>query len=687
MRKFFKGLSISKKLAVVFIFLLFMMGVGGSVGLYNASQIASVTKILYLDSFKRGELLQSIENEFLSARQEMFLQTIISDSSSKSYLDLSIEEHKKKIDRLLHEYKGMGLEKSNIDLYNSLIGEIGGYWRIHVKVAELSRQGQRDSALSIVRLEGNKSFTDAIDSLRKLIKMEHDTAYTAYQRSNAFADVIIAVTLGFTLLAVALAAGFWIVLIRAIVRPLITLVESARKIGQGFLKTRAPVMSDDEIGNLAVEFNKMAGGIEEHYATLEKKVSDRTEDLRVANVELLNRKQEFEEANVRLTEANRMKSQFLANVSHELRTPLNSIIGFSELLLEKSFGDLNERQSQYLEFVHSSGEHLLKLINNILDLSKIEAGRMDVVFEVFSIAEAIGETFGIIKPIAHKRSITITAKTAPASPKLRADKAKFKQIMLNLITNAIKFNVDGGAVTIDWDIAEEQKGVDIKRFIVFKIMDKGIGIKSEDKDKLFNEFGQLDSTITKEYGGTGLGLVLTKRLVELHKGEIWFESEYGKGSTFYVKLPMGTDEIDMPLTPKPAYSAENLERRMVLLASESQDISHLLDIYLAGSPYDAVAARDGIELMRLAGEQRPFAIIMGIALPKKDGWEVLKELKQDKTTAGIPVIIISSNDNKDLGLKLGAADYMEKPVNREKLLASLDRLRPGPGASGDGIVS
>ena len=224
-------------------------------------------------------------------------------------------------------------------------------------------------------------------------------------------------------------------------------------------------------------------------------------------------------------------------------------------------------------------EHLLKLINNILDLSKIEAGRMDVVLEVFSIAEAIGETFGIVKPIAHKRSITITAKSAPASPKLRADKAKFKQIMLNLITNAIKFNVDGGAVTIDWEIAEEQKGVDIRRFIVFKVMDKGIGIRSEDKDKLFNEFGQLDSTITKEYGGTGLGLVLTKRLVELHKGEIWFESEHGKGSTFYVKLPQGTDEIDMPLTPKPAYSAENLERRMVLLASESQDIS--LDIYLA----------------------------------------------------------------------------------------------------------
>ncbi|MEK7680113.1 MAG: response regulator, partial [Deltaproteobacteria bacterium] len=186
---------------------------------------------------------------------------------------------------------------------------------------------------------------------------------------------------------------------------------------------------------------------------------------------------------------------------------------------------------------------------------------------------------------------------------------------------------------------------------------------------------------------TGLGLVLTKRLVELHKGEIWFESEYGKGSAFYVKLPQGTDEIDMPLTPKPAYSAENLERRMVLLASESQDISHLLDIYLAGSLYDAVAARDGIELMRLAGEQRPFAIIMGIALPKKDGWEVLKELKQDKTTADIPVIIISSNDNKDLGLKLGAADYLEKPVNREKLLASLERLRPGPGASVDGHAS
>ncbi|MBI5238368.1 MAG: MCP four helix bundle domain-containing protein [Deltaproteobacteria bacterium] len=686
MKRFFKGLSISKKLAAVFIFLLFMMGVGGSVGLYNASQIANVTESLYLNSFKRGELLQSIENEFLSARQEMFLQTIINDLSSKSYLDQSIEEHKKKIDRLLHEYKGM-VEESSFVLYNAFIEQIAGYWRIHTKVAELSRQGQRDSALSIVRLEGNKSFTDAIDSLRKLIKMERDAAYTAYHRSEAFADVIIVVTLGITLLAIALAAGFWIILIRVIVRPLIMLVESARKIGQGFLKARAPVLSDDEIGNLAVEFNKMAASIEEHYVSLENKVSGRTEELRLANVELSNKKHEFEEANVRLTEANRMKSQFLANVSHELRTPLNSIIGFSDLLLEKSFGELNERQSQYLGFVHSSGEHLLKLINNILDLSKIEAGRMDVVFEVFPISEAIGETFGIVKPIAHKRSITITAKTAPASPKLKADKAKFKQIMLNLITNAIKFNVDGGAVTIDWDIAEEQKGVDIKRFIVFKVMDNGIGIKSEDKDKLFNEFGQLDSTITKEYGGTGLGLVLTKRLVELHKGEIWFESEYGKGSTFYVKFPQGTDEIDMPLTPKPVYSAENLERRMVLLASESQDISHLLDIYLSGSPYDAVAARDGVELMRMAGEQRPFAIIMGIALPKKDGWEVLKELKQDKTTAGIPVIIISSNDNRDLGLKLGAADYMEKPVNREKLLASLERLRPGPGASGDGLAS
>lgn len=676
MKKLFNSLSISNKLAVVFLFLLFMMGFGGLVGLYNAGQLANVTERLYVDSFKRGETLSSVENEFLTARQEIFLHTIISEEASKSYLEGSIEEHKQKINKLLAEYTQMGIVKGHEPLYEELNANLKKYWEIHTKTEALSRQGKRDAALSIIRMEGFRSFTDTVNSLKKLIKEERDVAYTAYQESDFFASVIIAVTLAFTLVAIVAAGGLWAALTRSIVRPILAIEESAKKIGQGNLKERVPVVTEDEIGNLAQEFNKMAESIENYYATLERKVSERTDELKGANDELVRKKQELEVTNIELQEANRMKSQFLANVSHELRTPLNSIIGFSELLQEKAFGDLNERQMQYVEFIHSSGGHLLQLINNILDLSKIEAGRMELDLEDFPIMEVLGEILGSMRPLAHKRAINIESKTVPASPKLHADKAKFKQIMLNLLSNAVKFNNDGGAITVDWEIVEEPSGMAIERYILFKVSDTGIGIKHEDMSKLFVEFEQIDSSITREYGGTGLGLVLTKRLVELHKGTIRVESEPHKGSTFYVKMPQGTDEIDMPaITAIPFVSAGQADTTLVLIASESQDINHLLEIYLAGGAYSVMTASDGFDLLRKVQDNKPFVIIMGITIPKKDGWETLKELKGNPATSGIPVVIISSTDNKDLGYALGAVEYMEKPINRERLLSVLHKLK------------
>ncbi len=675
MKKIFNTLNISNKLAAVFMILLFMMGVGGLVGLYNAGQLANVTERLYTDSFKRGATLSSVENEFLSARQEMFLHTIINDDASKSYLEISIGEHKKKIDRLLAEYKRMGIALGQDKVYAELQGGLARYWEIHSQVEEISRQGRRDEALSIIRMEGNKSFTGAINSLKTLIKAETDTAYTAYKESGFFASFIIAVTIAFTVLAIITAGGLWLALTRLIVRPIIAIEDSAKRIAEGNFKQRVPVATDDEIGNLAVEFNKMAESLENYYATLEKKVEERTDELRLANEELTGKKQELEFANMDLQEANKMKSQFLANVSHELRTPLNSIIGFSELLQEKAFGDLNERQLQYVEYVHSSGGHLLQLINNILDLSRIEAGRMRLEPEDFPITETLGEVLGIIRPLAHRKDISIESKTVPASPKLHADKAKFKQIMLNLLSNAVKFNVDGGVVSVDWDIVEEPSGMKMERFIVFRIKDTGIGIKEEDRGKLFKEFEQIDSSITREYGGTGLGLVLTKRLVDLHNGEISFESEPGVGTVFTVKLPQGTEEIDLPVYSTRVFVPGGMEKLpLILIASESQDINHLLEIYLAGGCYEVFTAADGLDLLRKAREQRPFAIIMGVTLPKKDGWEALKELKASPETSEIPVIIISSIDNKELGYALGAVEYMEKPINRERLLKVLDRL-------------
>lgn len=675
MKKVFGSLSISNKLGVVFILLLCMMGIGGLVGLYNAKQLANITKSLYTDSFKRGETLVSIENEFLSARHEVFLHTVISDTASKYYLVSSLEEHHKKINRLLGEFNEMGPAQGQSALYGELAKNLDRYWNINTKILALSDKGDREAALSIIRTAGNESFTATLNTIKKLAAREKEYAFTTYQKSKFFASIIIIITIAFTLAAIVVAAGLWLILTRALVKPLLSLEESARKIGQGRLTHRAPVVTEDEIGNLATEFNKMAANLENYYATMEKKVEERTEELRAANEELFRKKQELEFANMELLEANTMKSQFLANVSHELRTPLNSIIGFSELLLERAFGDLNERQLQYVEFVHSSGGHLLQLINNILDLSKIEAGRMGLIMEEFPILEVVGEILGIIKPLAHQKNIQIDSKTVPASPMIRADKVKFKQILINLLSNAVKFNKDGGAIKVDWEIAQEPSGMKMERYFIFKVTDTGIGIRKDDMSKLFKEFEQIDSSFTREYGGTGLGLALTKRLVELHKGSVWVESEPGKGSTFFVKLPKGTEDLDMPVLTNTVYMPSPDETRpTVLIASESPDINRLLEIYLSGS-YDVTTAQDGLELLRKAREQMPFAIIMGIALPKKDGWEALKELKASSETSKIPVIIISSIDNQDLGYTLGASDWLEKPVSKEKLMSVLGRLR------------
>ena len=677
MIKFFRNLNISNKLAAVFLFMLSMMCVGGLVGLYNAGQLASVTEHLYLDSFKRVEILSSIENEFLSARQEMFLNAITTDLSSKSYLTISIKEHKAKISRLILEYKALGFTEGREVHYNRFIEEALGLlvYSLQGRPVFKAREARRgphyhtDGGQPGLYRDGRRSQNVdkggegggllVVPDERFLRQGDTRRNPRLYHNSHSRRGRP---------------------LVRAypqsIVRPILAIEESARLVGLGDLRQRVPVMTEDEIGRLAIEFNQMAESLENYYATLEKKVDERTDELSLANIELFAKKGELEQANIELRDANNMKSQFLASVSHELRTPLNSIIGFSELLAERAFGELNERQAQYVDYVHSSGEHLLHLINNILDLSKIETGRIVLSLSEFPVTEAISDVLGIIKPAAHERNITIESKTVPASPKLRADKEKFKKIMLNLLSNAIKFNKEGGHISVGWEIVEDSVGMYMDRYIIFTVADTGIGIREKDKLKLFKEFEQIDSSITREYGGTGLGLVLSKRLVELHKGSIWFESTFGEGSTFYVKLPQGTEEIAMPVSVSPAALSSAADKGpLILLASESGDINHLIEIYLAGDPYDVLSVEDGYDLLRKAHERRPSAIIMGVTIPKKDGWEVLKELKAEPDTSVIPVVMVSSTDNRDMAIKLGAVDYLEKPVNKSKLLAALGRLR------------
>jgi len=299
----------------------------------------------------------------------------------------------------------------------------------------------------------------------------------------------------------ALAALF---MARGMVRPIRTLQEGAQKIGAGELEQRIDVRTGDELEALAGQFNDMSDELRRSYADLERKVEERTEQLAVAN---------------------RHKSEFLANMSHELRTPLNAIIGFSEALREKMFGELNAKQEEYLNDIHASGRHLLSLINDILDLSKIEAGRMELDVSSFSAPGTLEGTMSLVRERAQRKAIALSLEVDPAIGEVRADERKFKQILLNLLSNAIKFTPEGGRIAVDAHL--NGAGLEIA------VSDNGIGIAPKDQASVFEEFRQVGPRAE----GTGLGLALTKRFVELHGGSIRLDSAPGQGTTFTFTLP------------------------------------------------------------------------------------------------------------------------------------------------------
>jgi signal transduction histidine kinase len=317
---------------------------------------------------------------------------------------------------------------------------------------------------------------------------------------------------------------------RQIEKPIRQLAGASEKVAQGDLSLSVDVKSSDEIGILAHSFNQMVlslrksrDELQQWGKKLERRVKQRTADLE-------QKSRELSKANVRLEELSQLKSHFLANMSHELRTPLNSILGFSEVLQDKMFGALNEKQEQYVNYIMESGQHLLSLINNILDLSKIEAGKMEIEVAKIRIGDLLKDSLTMVKEMALKQSVELGLKLEDDIPEIYADERKVKQIAFNLLSNAVKFTPDGGRVGIQ--AVKEQEDIRVT------VWDTGIGIKEEDKGKLFKEFQQLDSGANKRYQGTGLGLALSKRLVEMHGGRIWVESEPGKGSRFSFTLPI-----------------------------------------------------------------------------------------------------------------------------------------------------
>jgi signal transduction histidine kinase/CheY-like chemotaxis protein len=390
--------------------------------------------------------------------------------------------------------------------------------------------------------------------------------------------------------------------------------------------------------------------------------------------------EEVRNANARLVEADKHKSVFLASMSHELRTPLNAILGFSELLIDSTNGQFPpETRKRFLEQIHSSGKHLLGLINDILDLSKVEAGQMELRLQVVSVGEIVGQVLTSIEPLAVQKKVRVEADASSAG-EIEADPGKFKQMLLNLLSNALKFTPQGGTVRITARRLPDAVEIDIA--------DTGIGIAESDQARIFQEFQQVDSGVSRQQTGTGLGLSLTKRFAMLHGGEVRVESELGKGSVFTLHMPLvakrGEKSRSMRGLPVDHVNG-NASMPVVLMVEDDPLAAELLARQLDRAGFRTEIVTKGSDVVARASALQPAAITLDILLPDLDGWEVLARLKRDETTRAIPVVVISVVDTPELGLALGAMDYFVKPVIAKDLIARLSTFNLTLRDAGDKV--
>jgi signal transduction histidine kinase/CheY-like chemotaxis protein len=465
-------------------------------------------------------------------------------------------------------------------------------------------------------------------------------------------------------LGLVVGAGVNAVFARSIARPVAELADQALELGKGNLEVRARTGLAGEVGLLARAFNQMAGDIA---ASI---------DERRRTAEELQQAKEGAEA------ANKAKSEFLANMSHELRTPLNAIIGYSEMLTEEAEASGQDRLVGDLRKIKGAATHLLELINAVLDLSKIEAGKMQLYLETFEVATMVNDVAAVAQPLVVKNKNRLQVRVAPGLGAMRADLTKVRQSLFNLLSNAAKFTSEG---TIGLDVGRTAAPDGADR-IAFRVTDTGIGMTPEQVGKLFQEFTQADASTARRFGGTGLGLALSRRFCRMMGGDITVESEPGQGSAFTITLPSVVadardGESGTAGAPLPAAAPRGPGNRGTVLVVDDDPASRdLLERYLTRQGFRIALAANGDEALATARQVRPDAITLDVLMPGKDGWSVLSALKAEPELARIPVVMISILDDKSVGYALGAAAYLTKPVDRDRLVATLANLAgPKPG--------
>lgn len=383
--------------------------------------------------------------------------------------------------------------------------------------------------------------------------------------------------------------------------------------------------------------------------------------------------QDAQETAEKLKEVDRLKSEFLANMSHELRTPLNSIIGFSRVILKGIDGPITDLQKTDLEAIYQSGRHLLELINEILDHSKIEAGKMEYVFEPVDLMEIVRGIMSTSVALVKDKPIELQQRLPESLPTIVADARRIRQVLLNMVGNAAKFTEEGFiSLSASYD----------NEWVTIAVQDSGVGIPKDRYGSVFAAFEQVDSSSSRRFGGTGLGLPVSKKFVEAHGGDIWFESEVGIGSIFYVKLPIAGPPPEKPAeeTAKGGARGEGVESRgrLVLTVDDDAGVITLFRRYLGTQGYRVVGLTRGDRVIEEAKRLQPYAITLDILMPDRSGWEVIRDLKSDPVTRNIPIIVCSIMAERDKGLSMGVADYLVKPILEQDLLTALERITHDP---------
>jgi signal transduction histidine kinase/CheY-like chemotaxis protein len=619
---------VQTKLLVAFLVIVVLLIVLGAVGLYTLSGVNQRTEEL-IRSERKIAAYRQVQHDTTSQLYTISSALLVSDERTLDSALRQLNQFGYDLERLQF------VAKDEIKLLGKVREEYDRFIAVVTRVVELIRRGHVDEARE-AQLKEARPLANRLERLtNELVNKAEADVVAGIEASGAAYHTSQAIVIAFGLGAIALALILGRTISWSLIGPIREIDTRLNEIASGDFTQRVTVGNRDELGALAANVNRTSEQLGDLYRQLEL--------------------------------ASEHKSAFLASMSHELRTPLNAIIGYSEMLYETAQDEGQEEFLPDLAKIRDAGRHLLGLINDILDLSKIEAGKMDLYLEEVDLAGLVEEVRAIVEPLAaaNANSLEIVCPTALGS--LHTDRTKLKQSLLNLLSNAAKFTHRGRlALEIKPTVGA----------ISFIVSDTGIGMTAEQQGRLFQAFTQADVSTTRQYGGTGLGLAITKHFCEMLGGSIAVESAPGHGSTFTVTLPDRRPTLSAAAATLPEGAEHSA---LVMVVDDDPNARDLLATTVRREGYRVIEATDGESALALARQWHPNIVTLDVLMPRMDGWAVLTALKSDSELAEIPVVIVTVLEDRGIAVSLGAAEFLTKPVDRARLAATIRQHVYGSG--------